>query len=413
MNRIPFSLIINRVAIAIAFVGIFLESTYAQSAKETVLHSFAGASDGADPVAGLVADPSGNLYGTTSSGGNRACQGGCGTVFKLSRNPDGTWSETQLYSFSGGQDGAFPNAGVVFDRSGSLYGATLHGGTTNDGTIFRLTPPSSLDGPWTETVLHNFLEDSDGSYCFGALTFDPLGNLYGAAFFGGPYSGGTVFQLVPPQSGESWTFNVLHAFKGTVDGIDPLGAVVLDKNRAVYGTTHDGTVFRLRPPASGRSAWSISVLYHFGSTAAVGALLPGRPASLLGTTALGGANNDGTVFQLTPPLQPGQPWTAVTLYEFQGGNDGVYPLNGLVADGLGNLYGVTATGGFFNAGTVFRLSPSTTHADTWTKTTLYNFGSGRNGSDPGAGVILGKQVLYGTTSSGGLSGNGTVFQLKP
>ena len=411
MNRIPFSVTIHRVATAGIFVGIFLGSTYAESAKETLLHSFAGGRDGASPVAGLVADPSGNLYGTTSSGGNGACQGGCGTVFKLSRNPDGTWSETQLYSFSGGQDGAFPNAGVVFDRSGNLYGATLHGGATGDGTIFRLAPPSSMDGPWTETVLHNFLEDRDGGYCLGALTLDPSGNLYGAAFFGGPYSGGTVFQLAP--QGHSWTLNVLHAFKGTVDGIDPLGAVVLDKHGAVYGTTHDGTVFRLRPPASGRNAWSLSVLYRFGSTAAVGALLPGRPASLFGTTALGGANNDGTVFQLTPPLQPGQPWTAVSLYEFHGGNDGVYPLNGLVADGSGNLYGVTATGGLFNAGTVFRLSLPATHADAWTKTTLYDFQGGRDGSDPGAGVILRKQVLYGTTSSGGLSGNGTVFQIKP
>lgn len=411
MNRIPFSIIIHRVAIAVVFVGSFLQSNYAQSAKETVLHSFAGASDGADPVAGLVADPNGNLYGTTSSGGNGSCQGGCGTVFKLSHNPDGTWTETQLYSFSGGQDGAFPNAGVVFDQRGNLYGATLHGGTTNDGTIFRLTPPSSTDDPWTASVLHNFLEDRDGGYCLGALTFDASGNVYGAAFFGGPYGGGTVFQLA--KNGESWTFNVLHAFKGTGDGIDPLGAVILDKNGAVYGTTHDGTVFRLRPPASGRGGWSMNVLYRFGSTAAVGALLPGHPASLFGTTALGGANNDGTVFQLTPPLQPGQPWTAVTLYEFQGGNDGVYPLNGLVADGSGNLYGVTATGGFFNAGTAFKLSPSSTYGGTWTKTTVYNFGGARDGSEPGAGVILGKQVLYGTTSSGGLSGDGTVFQLKP
>ena len=372
---------------------------------EHVLYRFQGGMDGAEPMGNLVADHAGNLYGTTAGGGAGPCQGGCGTVFELSRNPDGSWTKTGLYNFAGGDDGAFPNAGLTFDPSGNLYGTTLHYGASGDGTIFRLSAPTKPGSSWTETVLYNFVGDNDGEYCLGSLTFDQAGNLYGATLFGGIHHGGTIFQLVPPQRGDSWTLNVLHSFQGD-DGIDPYGPVILDSHGAVYGTA-SGTVFRLKPPAPGHTDWTFQVLASLSSFTGAGALLPG-PTALYGTTALGGASNCGTIFKLTP--QRGQAMKLTTLYEFKGGADGFYPLNGLVADKFGNLYGVTASGGINNQGTIFRLS--SIHG-VWTKTTLYTFQGGSDGAGPSAGVIIGPRVLYGTTTAGGTSDNGTVFQMGP
>jgi len=372
---------------------------------EKVLYRFQGGTDGFEPLGTLVADRAGNLYGTTTSGGTGDCNGGCGTVYELSPNPDGSWTETLLYSFVGGDDGAFPNAGLVFDQKGNLYGTTLHFGVSGDGTVFRLSPPTKPGNAWTETVLYNFVGDDDGEYCLGSLTFDKAGNLYGATLFGGTYGGGTIFQLVPPQQGELWSLNVLHTFKGTGDGLDPWGPVTLDANGVVYGTNYDGVVFRLKPPAPGHSEWSFKVLYDLPGLAAQGALL-GRQGALYGTT-LSGANHSGSVFQLTP--QTGQ-WKLTTLYDFKGGADGSNPLNGLVADRAGNLYGVTSNGGINDQGTIYRLS---SRHGVWSKTTLYNFQGGSDGADPESGVILGPHVLYGTTIAGGISDNGTVFQFGP
>jgi len=401
-NESPF--IIRSMAILVAIL-VFGGNAVAAGRTEKVLYSFAGGVDGAAPFAGLVADPAGNLYGTTASGGNGACQGGCGTVFELSPNPDGTWTEAQLYSFTGGNDGATPEAGVIFDQAGNLYGATIAGGTSRNGTVFRLAP-SKLGSTWIETVLHNFVA-RDGKVCQGGLVFDAAGNLYGAALFGGRYGGGTVFQLVPPTQGNAWSLNVLHAFKGVNDGIDPQGALILDTQGAVYGAAHDGTIFRLTPPFPGNSKWTLTVLYRDGAVTGVGALLPGKPGVFYATSNLGGAANAGTVFQLIPP-------SATTLYEFAGEGDGEFPLNGLIADSSGNLYGATQGGGASRAGTVFRLAPPAQQGGAWTKTTLHSFQGGADGSGPGTGVIFGPQgVLYGTTVSGGLSDHGIVFEITP
>jgi uncharacterized repeat protein (TIGR03803 family) len=406
MKRNESLLTVRSLAILITIFG-FASCGFAANPTEKVLYSFTGGADGAGPFAGVVADAQGNFYGTTANGGNGACQGGCGTVFELSPNSDGTWTETQLYSFSGGNDGSAPESGVIFDSTGSLYGTTIHGGASNDGTVFRLSAPAKPGSAWVETVLYTFVGARDGEYCLGSLVFDPAGNLYGAAVFGGHFGGGTVFQLLPPTQGNAWSLNVLHAFKGTTDGIDPLGALVLDSKGAVYGATYSGTVFKLNPPSPGSSKWTLKVLYGFGSLFGVGALLPGKPAVFYGTTTLGGAANEGTVFQLTSP-------SSTTLYEFAGGSDGGLPLNGLVADRAGNLYGITQTGGDFGAGTVFKLAPPAQQGGTWTKTTLHSFHGGSDGSGPGAGVIFGPHgALYGTTVSGGSSGKGTVFEVTP
>jgi len=400
-------------ALPVLAILILANIALAAGSTEKVLYRFAGGIDGAQPSAALVADHAGNLYGTTSQGGNQACSGGCGTVFELTPNLDGSWTESVLYSFTGSDDGAFPQTSLIFDHAGNLYGTTLHGGASGDGTVFRLTPPSASGGAWTETVLYTFVGKRDGEYCFGGLVFDSAGNLYGAGFFGGTYGGGTVFQLVPPAQGETWSLNVLHSFKGDTDGLDPFGALIIDKQSSVYGTTHDGRVFKLKPPSSGQSHWTLQVIYTIGSSLAVGALLPGQHGVLFGVSSLGGSANAGTVFQLTPPVLPGQPWTEATLHEFSGG-DGEFPLNGLITDSFGNLYGTTQAGGASNLGTVFELSPPATQGGAWTEATLHSFKSNRDGAGPGAGLIFGKRgLLYGTTESGGSSGNGTVFVVAP
>jgi uncharacterized repeat protein (TIGR03803 family) len=397
-----------------AAVLMFAGSATAAGPAEQVLYRFKGGSDGSAPLAGLVADKAGNLYGTTSDGGAGECQGGCGTVFELSPASGGRWTETVLYRFTGGSDGAGPEAGLIFDTPGNLYGTTIYGGSSDNGTIFQLAAPATHGGNWTLNVLHSFIGHKDGKYCLGSLIFDQAGNLYGPTLFGGRFGGGTVFQLAAPATqGGTWTLNVLHSFKGVNDGIDPVGTLIIDKKGALYGTTNGGTIFKEVPPAHGHTAWTLKVLYNFNYVLGLsGGLIAGKNGVLYGATSQGGSANEGTVFQLTPPVARGGAWTATTLYEFGGGSDGEYPLNDLVADKAGNLYGTTESGGASGLGSVYKLTP--TQHGSWTKTTLHDFTGGRDGSGPGAGLIFGRQgVLYGTTVKGGPSDNGTVFKVAP
>jgi uncharacterized repeat protein (TIGR03803 family) len=200
----------------------------------TPLHEFAGGTDGAGPIAGVVFDKSGALYGTTSGGGyTSACPSptsvcGFGTVYRVTST-----SYDVLYRFSGGIDGSEPIGGLVFDKSGAAYGTTQVGGTCDQGVVFKLTPPANPGGPWTETVLYSFMGGNDGSYPESTLIFDSTGALYCTTYFGGG-SGpactpgneigyGTVFKLTPPagNAGGSWTHTVLYTFSGGLDGGSP------------------------------------------------------------------------------------------------------------------------------------------------------------------------------------------------
>jgi uncharacterized repeat protein (TIGR03803 family) len=161
--------------------------------RELILHRFTGLSDGAHPYAPLVLDDTGKLFGTTNDGGNQGCSPfyGCGTVFALSRSAGGGWKETKLHQFVGGSsDGALPN-GLVIDGSGNIYGTTFSGGTTDNGTVFKL---SRADRTWS--ILHSFSGGTtDGALPFAAVTLDSLGNLYGTTGHGGTYGLGTVFEV--------------------------------------------------------------------------------------------------------------------------------------------------------------------------------------------------------------------------
>jgi uncharacterized repeat protein (TIGR03803 family) len=342
---------------------------------ESVLYSFSGGADGANPWAGLIFDAAGkNLYGTTvSGGGSTMCAGGCGTAFTLKPNSDGNWTESVLHSFTGGADGAGPVAGLIFDAARkNLYGTTPGGGASGDGTVFKLTPNSN--GSWTESVLYSFTGKPDGAFPYAGLIFDAAGkNLYGTTVHGGvvsPMCGdtcGTAFTLKPNSNG-SWTESVLYSFTDA-DGANPLAGLIFDTAGNLYGTTANGgtlaycsgfgcgVVFELTPNSDG--SWTESVLHRFANRPAAGpeaVLIFDSVGSLWGTAANGGPTNGGAVFKLTP--QSGGSWRYSVLHVFLG-EPAQNPLDGLVFDITGNLYGTTVNcgGGKKCAGVVFEITP--------------------------------------------------------
>lgn len=414
----------------------------AAAPAERPIHHFRGAlnGDGAAPDASLVADRQGNLYGTTAAGGTGKCFGrddvGCGTVFELS--PPATrgdaWTETVLYSFKPGSDGVAPTATLIFDPQGNLYGTTTSSGT-DCGTVFKLAPPTTEGDPWTLSVIYTFTGGTDGCLPSGGLVRDKAGNLYGATIERGGFGEGTAFQLTPPTTkGGAWTETTLHSFSDTNgDGAYPVGNLILGNGGDLYGVTYqgggsgqNGAVYRLTKARGG--AWSEELLHSFkgGSDGKypLASLVFDGSGNLYGITNLGGSLSAcggygcGTVFRLARPQTKG-PWTKTVLYNFVNGSDGADPLGGLVFDRKGNLYGTTSyTGGYGNGrGAVFELSPPAKQGDPWTETTLHDFTGGRDGSTPRASLIFGKGgALYGTTAltnEGNRVGNGTVFKIVP
>jgi len=402
-----------KVALAIFAVTLLVAATRAVAQKEQVLYSFNNkGTDGYNPDAGLIFDGSGNLYGTTHGGGTN----GLGTVFELTPTAGGGWTETVLWSFGKGHDGAGPYAGLIFDRAGNLYGTTISGGKSGIGTVFELTPKAG--GVWAEKVLHSF-GGPDGIAPHGGLIFDGLRqNLYGTTTGGGKHGLGTVFELTP-KAGGGWTEKVLHNFGKGNDGAEPDDSLIFDGSGNLYGTTFyggnkdGGAVFEMTPKAGG--GWMEKVLYSFKNNFRDGldpfaGLILDASGNLYGTTVLGGTTNLGTVFELTPKAGGG--WTEKVLHRFGKGNDGAEPYAGLILD-AGNLYGTTIFGGKYNGdGTVFELTPKA--GGRWTEKVLHNFGNGTDGSSPYAGLIFDASGnLYGTTNSGGAYGEGTVFEITP
>jgi len=213
---------------------------------EQVLYAFTGPAngDGAYPYAGLIADASGALFGTTYVGGAY----NVGTVFKLTPPAAGktAWTESVLYSFTGagghGNDGVNPVAGVIADANGALYGTTYGGaGNASDGTVFKLTPPAPGQTTWTESVLHSFSAQAHGQNPEAGVIMDSSGALYGTTYFGGSIGWGTVFKLAPPAAGKTaWTETVLHSFTDDVDGANPVGGVIANASGTLFGTTYSG-----------------------------------------------------------------------------------------------------------------------------------------------------------------------------
>jgi uncharacterized repeat protein (TIGR03803 family) len=339
--------------------------------ESTIFSSFAlsGAS-GESPSGGLMFDAKGNLYGVTNGSG----RGGGGTVFKLTPPAAGktAWTETTIFSFTfDGASGSGPQGNLIFDTKGNLYGTTYTGGKSNAGTVYRLTPPAAGKTAWTETVLFSFNETS-GSFPQAGLVFDRKGNLYGTTSGGGTlegYEDGTVFKLTPPAVGKTaWTETVLFSFDGT-DGNAPNAGLALDAKGDLYGTTtqggkfNAGTVFKLASPAAGKTAWTETVLASFNFSGPYGntpegSLVFDAKGNLYGTTNQGGTGSSGNVFELTAPPTGKTVWSESALASFKYyGASGAYPASGLTFDGKGNLYGTTTGGGAGGNGTVFKLTP--------------------------------------------------------
>jgi uncharacterized repeat protein (TIGR03803 family) len=384
-------------------------------AKFQVLYAFQGQQDGGNPNGGLLQDAAGNLFGTTYDGGDLNCSNGifpgCGVVFKLDR----AGHETVLYRFKGGPgDGGYPCAeGVIRDSAGNLYGTTCYGGAfANNGIVFK------LDSSGHETLLHSFTGGDDGGVPKAGLVRDAAGNLFGSTYYGGSpacndgtgVGCGVVFKI--DAAGKQ---KVLHRFTGGKGGANPMGTLLLDGEGNLYGTTFsggsgDGVVFRLD------SRGKETVLHEFAGrdgNGPAGVSIRHGEGTLYGTTYYGGFRDSflGTIFRVD------RAGKETVLHKFKGQGDGFSP-DGLVADGAGNLYGITLGQASFTCdqdgcGTVFEV-------DTNGKFSLvYRFQGGPDGAYPQLGLIRDTAgALYGAA---GFSGNqgclgqgcGTVFKVIP
>jgi len=423
MKRNQFWAALSKV-LAVMTVMLIMASAGAQAAgKYKVLHRFTGGSDGSGANAGVVLDSTGNLYTATVQGGAY----GNGAVAELRPNSEGGWTETVIYSFTGGTDGGTPNATPIFDAAGNLYSTTNLGGVYGYGTVFMLTPNSG--GTWSETVLYSFAGGTDGALPTSGLIFDTAGNLYGTTTKGGrgncpEYSSatgcGTVYELMP-NSGGGWSESVLYAFAGGKDGGYPdWGNLVFDGAGNLYGTTRDhgllgcadrvgcGTLFELTPNSGG--GWTEHVLHRFNQKDggdADGTLIFDAAGTLYGTTLTGGRYNAGTVFTLT--LGSGGKWAERVIHAFTGSRDGGYPYAGVIFDAAGALTGTTSSGLFYNSyGTVYKLTPES--GGGWKESVLHAFKGGKDGQQPCDDVVFDANGnLYDTTSGGG--NGGTVFEI--
>lgn len=365
----------------------------AQSAQThglTVLYNFSGASDGGDPYATLIRDSAGNLYSTADYGGTAFA----GVVFKVA--PDGT--ETVLYNFSGGADGAQPFSSLVRDASGNLYGTTTMGGSANAGVVFMVDPAG------TETVLHNFVGGKDGTTPTGGLIEDKAGNFYGTTSQGGTSNAGVLFKI-----NAQGKYSVLHTFTGaTNDGKYPTYTSLLkDSAGNLYGVTEEGgsagggVLYKFS-----KKTGTLTILHSFTGGTTDGCNVLGTPfidtnGNFYGTTSSCGTSSLGTVWKVS--ANGGES----VLHSFAGGTaDGEYPLAGVIVDANGNVYGNTETGGASNLGTVYKISPDGTFR-------LVHSFAGTDGKYPyGSFVLTAKGTLFGTALNGGTIGYGTVWEMK-
>ncbi len=333
------------------------------SGTHSVLHEFTGGTDGGQPYGGVTLDPEGHLFGTAVIGGTfgGACpEDGCGVAYELT-NVSGTWTETVIHTFTGGDDGFGPGAGLTLDQRGNLYGMTPTGGAYGVGVIYQLTPDGA--GSWTEQVIHTFTGGMDGGTGSpGRLLLGRSGELYGVGTVGGANGAGTAFVLRHRPAG-SWSFRTLYAFKGQPDAGSPYAALISDPSGHLYGTTYYGgangfgAVYELARTTGG---WREKVLYSFaGGSDGIGPisnLVSDPTGDLYGTTSEGGAPvcGCGTIFELIPG---GGVWTEVVVHSFSGAPDGAFSYNGLTASAAGDLYGATVHGGTDDEGSIYEFTP--------------------------------------------------------
>ncbi len=381
---------------------------------ETAVWNFTGGADGSFPNAGVIADSAGNLFGTTELGATN----GAGAVYRLTPPAAGqtAWTENTLWNFTGGVDGGQPTGALIFDQTGSgtLFGTTRSGGTSNAGTVFRLDPPAGGTGPWTETVIWSFTGGTDGAQPLAGLYQNPTTKvLFGTASIGGSSGAGVVFQLSPPSgSGSAWTLIPLWSPTGGSDGAAPTGSLIADTTGALYGTTKFG----------GNQTCPMAGYPYYGEPNSD--TDPALNAPYVGI----GANGCGVVFKLTPPAISGGSWTQSVIWSFTGAQDGGNPVAGLV-DVSGVLYGLTpaygsaigaseSKGGSFT-GSIYALTPPSQPGGAYTETNFpVPFGQ-TIGTYARGNILVGPGgKFYCTASYGGPNwvhhafyGNGSVMSI--
>jgi hypothetical protein len=327
------------------------------------LYTFSGSADGGVPLARVVFGPNGGLFGTTAAGGSAYGSEGAGTVFSL--QPPGhtggnlmqPWTEKVLHQFGGpAEDGNYPYFGdLVFDPAGDIYGTTYGGGfqcgdATYCGTVFQLKPSGNRI-QWNENILYEFTDLSVAVPQSGVV-LDPFGNLYGTTSNGL----GAAYKL--SSSGSEWTETTIHQFGSQGDGSMPVAGLAADGRGNYIGATQAGgangvgAVFELVPNGGG---WSESVIYNLtGGGSPEGTLFRDPSGNMYGTACQGGTHNAGLVFKLT---YSGGTWTERDLYNFTGGDDGYCPIGEVVVDADGNVFGTTIAGGAYQNGVVWKIAP--------------------------------------------------------
>jgi uncharacterized repeat protein (TIGR03803 family) len=426
-------------ALLSASVLILALATAAAASQYKVIYTFQSLSDAYMPETQMIADTAGNLYGVTQFGGAH----GLGTVFELSPNSNGTWTESILYSFAESTDGGQPWAGVVMDKNGNLYGTTSAGGEASCepihgfcGTAYELSPNG--DGTWSETVLVDFTGEN-GLTPYGSLVFDNAGNLYGTTESGGANGWGTVFELSPNGDG-TWTQTILHSFGKGINGAKPYSNLIFDSEGNLWGTTADGgllndcldgygcgTVFEMRPQSGG--GWSEKAVLAFngknGSPPA--GLSFDASGNLFGVASYGGrgtcegfiVNGCGEIFELVSSSG----FNPRIVHQFE--SEPVAVPNGIVIDSQGNIYGTSFEGGDKTCGinqpcgNIYQATPN--GAGGYTPSVLYQFpGESANGFWPYAPLTIDSAGnIYGSTGNGGnlncgISGGcGVVYQIIP
>jgi uncharacterized repeat protein (TIGR03803 family) len=377
---------------------ILVAASAAQSQTFSVLYSFGSSPDGINPQAALIPDGAGGAYGTTFYGGAH----GYGALFRL----DNTGQESIVYSFAGPPDAGNPAGNLVRDAAGNIYGATVWGGVSNSGAVFK------VDATGQESVLYSFQGGSvDGANPEGGVIEDSAGNLYGTTAGGGSFLGcanygcGIVFKI--DASGNE---TMLYGFTGDtqsggIDGANPWSTLLRDAIGNLYGTTTlggtsgFGTIFKVD------SSGNETLLHNFAGAEGAypyAGLIADTSMNLYGTAYEGGTSHVGTIFKMDKTD------TVTLLHSFGGGTDGAFPSAGVVRDSAGNLYGITTQGGPADVGTVFKFDTG------GNETVLHSFSGGKQGMAPEAGVTLDKAGnIYGTTYYGGQADNGVVFRVRP
>ena len=399
----------------------WLSTTFTHAQTFSVIHSFTGGIDGFQPWAGVTIDQGGNLYGTTTEyvGGN---------VYEMKLR-NGAWTFNTLYRFTE-YGRSMPEGRVVKGPGGALYGTTYVGGDDECfefgcGSVYSVRPPQticrSVSCPWSASyvalVAANGLQPG-----FVDPAFDAAGNMYVTTTQGGRSGQGNVIQLT--RSGGQWIPASIHEFHQT-DGWMPYSGVTFDAQGNFYGTTwlgggnNAGCVYEMSPSGSG---WTFQVIYSFqgvpDGALPVGGLIFDQAGNLYGTTETGGPGDGGTVWELSPS---GGGWNFTLLYSFQGSSTTYGPIDTLTMDAAGSLYGTTVQVGAFGQGSVFKL---TRNGGGWTFTDLHDFTGGADGANPYGNVTLDSNGnMYGTTSAGGIQsyncyteyypGCGVVWEITP